>query len=248
MNRTKITGAATLGDVLQGATRLVFDTPPGGLSRGERRSLGVAALLLALAVASPTLLRWVWPELAFEVALRQGERVDPWGKPWVGDLKLGFAMACHSCGPNGIDEDCKGDDIEGIAGDLGFAIDTRDVAGSVSWGLFAWSLARGHFAGLGVLVLWLVVAARLWSAPRGPTWNELTRALVLAVVPILSTWLVALWLGSGGRGSLPGPVLIPAWIATAGSVSGGLYLAALARRLGRPSADERSSGASAPSA
>lgn len=101
--------------------------------------------------------------------------------------------------------------------------------------LLAWSLAPGHFAAAGILVLWLVASTRLWSAPRGPTRSELARAVVLAAVPLLATWLVALWLGPGSRASVPGPVLVPAWVATAGSISLGLYLASLARRLGRHS-------------
>jgi hypothetical protein len=113
-------------------------------------------------------------------------------------------------------------------------------------GLLAWSLAPGHFAALGVVILWLVSAGRLWSAPRGPTPSELARAVVLAAVPLLSTWLVAFWLGSGSRGSVPGPVLIPAWIATAGSISLGLYLASLARRLGRLPANAPSAAAPVP--
>lgn len=212
----------------------IFDSSPVDLRRSERVAIGLACLALIFGLLGSGLLRFVWPDLAVEIGLRHGDRLDPWGNPWVNDLKQGFAVCCHSRGPNGIDDDCRGDDILGIAGHLGFAIDERNPGKSLAWGMFAWVVAPRHFVGVAVLIGWFVAATRLWSVPRRTTLIETARAGVLGAVPVIATWIAVLWVGAWSRpSSLPGPLLVPAPIAVAGSISLVIYLAALGRRLSR---------------
>ena len=144
--------------MLQRTAQLILRTSPSDLTRGERVGLVLACLLLVFGLLEARVLRLAWPELAVEMCLRTGDREDPWGHPWVNDLKQGFAIHCRSRGPNVIDEDGGGDDILGIAGELGFAIDEERPALSLLWGGFAWALAPAHVVVLGVLVAWAVVA------------------------------------------------------------------------------------------
>lgn len=197
----------------------------------------VAAAMLGTGVALEPLLRAVSPALAVECALRQGSRLDPWGNAFVFDLKQGFAVACHSMGPNGIDENCGGDDINGVAGHLGFAIEPD----TFWWSVLAWTIAPSHVIGIAVVIGWFVLAPRLWASDRQSLGVELISALILAALPIGLTWVVVsfLWGAAGWTELAPaGPLLIPVQAGAAGTVSFLVYLFALRRRVTRPLAGQ----------
>lgn len=194
--------------------------------------MGLALLLiLGFALLKPTL-RVVWPELAVECALREGARVDPWGKAWVPWMKEGFASSCYSCGPNGRDEDGGGDDVWGMAGDFAFAAEPDRVG----WNVLGLLLAPLHLLGAGVLLAWGVVSRRLWSAARREIQWELLWAAVMAAGPVAVVWggVLLVW-NQVGWSDVPstGMLLVPVQVALGSTLSLVVYLAAVWRRLSR---------------
>jgi hypothetical protein len=153
---------------------------------------------------------------------------DPWGQHFRNAPNAGGELA-YSLGPNGVDEDMRGDDVL-----------------VTPWRIRAFGQLPDFLFGLAALlaVLWegFRGATSTLRKPRGSLPKEIARAAALGVVPALVLFVAAWWLIGLIEQSAPGVVesardslLVPLPLALAGSAFGVSTLAFLYWRTREPS-------------
>lgn len=173
--------------------------------RGALEALALLAALVALALvpglrpllrqARPGMATWALAERQAPGGLPSARTgVDPWGRGWHAAPGPKFV---YSIGPDGVDQQGKGDDLPAREP----AADPRLVT-ALAWG--------PELAGLAAFLCgWLALAKGRLRQPRGGRIAEAVRILVIAAGPwALGAGLVA-WLA----GALPVPVPAAAGLA-----------------------------------
>lgn len=178
-----------------------FEVQARAEPRGLLESLALLAALAALALVPGLrpLLRELRPGMAtWALAERQAPGgspsmrtgVDPWGAGWHALPARPGAPFVYSIGPDGVDQQGKGDDVPAREP----AADPRLVT-ALAWG--------PELAGLAAFLCgWFALAKGCLRQPRGRALGEAGRMLVLALGPWLLGSAALYWLA----GALPWPV------------------------------------------
>ncbi len=197
-------------------------------SRSDLLVFGLAGALALLGLAGPAVWRALDPELSASVAFHAGERDDPWGTPFRGDVRglrpdppAGVPVpwppvpTARSAGPDG--RDGTDDDLHALPAD--------------AWALRLWAALRGLvWAAVLLAVAWeagRVVAAWLRGPWRGPLGEAGRAAAFSAPVALLGAWA-----GTGLPRDLADALsgLLPAWVMVGASAWGAAALAVLLAR------------------
>lgn len=197
-------------------------------ARSDLVVFGLAGALALVGLAGPAAWRALDPELSASVAFHAGERDDPWGTPFRGDVRglrpnppAGVPVpwppvaTARSAGPDG--QDGTDDDLHALPAD--------------AWSLRLWGALRGAvWAAVLLAVAWeagRVVAAWLRGPWRGPVGEAGRAAAFSAPVALVGAW-AATALPRDLADALSG--LLPAWAMVGASAWGAAALAVLLAR------------------
>lgn len=197
-------------------------------ARSDLVVFGLAGALALAGLAGPAVWRALDPELSASVAFHAGERDDPWGTPFRGDVRglrpnppAGVPVpwppvpTARSAGPDR--RDGTDDDLHALPAD--------------AWSLRLWGWLRGLvWAAVLLAVAWeagRVVAAWLRGPWRGPA-GEVGRAVAFSAPMALA----GAWAGTALPRDLADALsgVTPAWVMVGASAWGAAALAVLLAR------------------